>query len=196
MSANGLQTSSDRKVRAPSPHGSGSSRGDVVDHTAPNGERFFEFYMRPGNLLDFAQVTDEQPARARGPGASHLINVQPLKRSEMQVSERDSLPLDCANGYYSHHMLKILEQARYVKCGWQICANSNAAFCRSPTVFMVLCCKFLATASDCAVPSHAALAPILSAMSSKALWVLLLVSGNSTSPWTRASFKSTYARKA
>lgn len=89
MSANGLQTSSDRKVRVPSPSGSGSSRGDVVDHAAPN-------------------VTDEQPARARVPGASHLINVQPLKRSEMQPSYAQDLGTgEVTHGLYGS-MLQIL----------------------------------------------------------------------------------------
>lgn len=72
MSANGLQL--DRKDRIPSPSGSGSSRGNVVDHMSPH-------------------VTDDVPVMKR-PAAqdkSHLINVQPLKRSEMQPSYSQDL---------------------------------------------------------------------------------------------------------
>jgi len=70
MSQNGI----DRKDRIPSPSGSSSSRGNVVDHHA-------------------AHVTDEPPATARRvpDPAKHLITVQPLKRSEMQPSYAQDL---------------------------------------------------------------------------------------------------------
>jgi len=69
MSANGLP--GDRKDLAPSPS---SSQGNVVDHMSPH-------------------VTDDvQAARRTGAeGRSHLINVQPLKRSEMQPSYAQDL---------------------------------------------------------------------------------------------------------
>lgn len=72
MSANGLQL--DRKDRIPSPSGSGSSRGNVVDHMSPH-------------------VTDDVPAMKRPAvqDKSHLINVQPLKRSDMQPSYSQDL---------------------------------------------------------------------------------------------------------
>jgi len=66
----------DRKDRAPSPQASeGSSRGNVVDHAAPN-------------------VTDDQthaypPTSTNGKG--HMIKVHPLKRSEMQPSYAQDL---------------------------------------------------------------------------------------------------------
>lgn len=73
MSANGLQTV-DRKDRIPSPTGSGSSRGNVVDHMSPH-------------------VTDDVPTSRRpvGQDKSHVIVVQPLKRSEMQPSYAQDL---------------------------------------------------------------------------------------------------------
>ncbi|EGO02254.1 hypothetical protein SERLA73DRAFT_133176 [Serpula lacrymans var. lacrymans S7.3] len=74
MATNGMQAV-DRKDRVPSPSGSGSSRGNVVDHDSPH-------------------VTDD-PAlgarRAAAEGKSHMINVQPLKRSEMQPSYAQDL---------------------------------------------------------------------------------------------------------
>jgi len=73
MSANGLH-SLDRKDRIPSPSGSNSSRGNVVDHMSPH-------------------VTDDVPITRRPPGQdkSHLIVVQPLKRAEMQPSYSQDL---------------------------------------------------------------------------------------------------------
>ncbi|KAJ7792342.1 hypothetical protein B0H14DRAFT_2931497 [Mycena olivaceomarginata] len=70
MSQNGI----DRKDRIPSPSGSSSSRGNVVDHHAAN-------------------VTDELPAGpVRAINANkHIISVQPLKRSEMQPSYAQDL---------------------------------------------------------------------------------------------------------
>ncbi|KAF7352177.1 hypothetical protein MVEN_01180900 [Mycena venus] len=70
MSQNGI----DRKDRIPSPSGSSSSHGNVVDHHAAN-------------------VTDELPAGPRrtiDPN-KHIITVQPLKRSEMQPSYAQDL---------------------------------------------------------------------------------------------------------
>jgi len=69
--ANGLDPI-DRKDRVPSP--SESFRGNVVDHDAPH-------------------VTEEHisPKRHVIDGKAHLINVQPLKRSEMQPSYAQDL---------------------------------------------------------------------------------------------------------
>jgi len=63
----------DRKDRIPSPNGSGSSRGNVVDHMAPNDH--VEGVRRTG----------------QAEGKQHMINVQPLKRSEMQPSYAQDL---------------------------------------------------------------------------------------------------------
>jgi len=67
----GIHDGVDRKDRVPSPTdaSSSNSRGNVVDHQAPNGSR-----GKP--------ATDPK---------SHLINVQPLKRSEMQPSYAQDL---------------------------------------------------------------------------------------------------------
>ncbi|KAF9226727.1 hypothetical protein BS17DRAFT_800712 [Gyrodon lividus] len=64
----------DRKDRIPSPSG---SSGNVVDHDAPH-------------------VTEEPIATRRmgAEGKTHLINVQPLKRSEMQPSYAQDLGTD------------------------------------------------------------------------------------------------------
>lgn len=64
----------DRKDRLPSPTESTSSRGNVVDHSAPN-------------------VTDDVATTSRAPGepGKHVIKVQPLKRSEMQPSYAQDL---------------------------------------------------------------------------------------------------------
>jgi len=68
--ANGLDTI-DRKVRLPSPS---SSHGNVVDHDAPH-------------------VTEESSTSKRhaAEGKTHMITVQPLKRSEMQQSYAQDL---------------------------------------------------------------------------------------------------------
>ncbi|KIJ69924.1 hypothetical protein HYDPIDRAFT_121111 [Hydnomerulius pinastri MD-312] len=81
---NGLDTI-DRKDRIPSPSGSGSSRGNVVDHDAPHA------------------VTEEFTASKRvgAEGKAHLINVQPLKRSEMQPSYAQDLgTVEVTHGVY------------------------------------------------------------------------------------------------
>ncbi|KAK7062389.1 PHB domain-containing protein [Favolaschia claudopus] len=68
------QNGIDRKDRIPSPSGSNSSNGNVVDHLA-------------------AHVTDDVPQgprRTAEPG-KHIITVQPLKRSEMQPSYAQDL---------------------------------------------------------------------------------------------------------
>lgn len=85
----------DRKDRLPSPTESTSSRGNVVDHSAPNGssrEADFEPILTDGHLSETwcYTVTDDVATTSRAPGepGKHVIKVQPLKRSEMQVSAR------------------------------------------------------------------------------------------------------------
>ncbi|KAG1892161.1 hypothetical protein F4604DRAFT_11608 [Suillus subluteus] len=79
-----MSSDEDRKDRVPSPAGS-SSRGNVVDHDAPH-------------------VTDEFASRRNGPesaGKNHMINVQPLKRSEMQPSYAQDLGTgEVTHGFY------------------------------------------------------------------------------------------------
>jgi len=70
----------DRKDRIPSPS---SSRGNVVDHDAPHGQ------YHASNIMEgspSAVTEDHIPSKRHIPeGKAHMINVQPLKRSEMQV---------------------------------------------------------------------------------------------------------------
>lgn len=79
-----MSSDQDRKDRVPSPTDS-SSRGNVVDHDAPH-------------------VTDEFASRRNGPesaGKNHMINVQPLKRSEMQPSYAQDLGTgEVTHGFY------------------------------------------------------------------------------------------------
>ncbi|KAG1752511.1 uncharacterized protein EDB91DRAFT_1044295 [Suillus paluster] len=79
----------DRKDRIPSPSSS-SSRGNVVDHDAP-----------PGKPRVF---TDEFASRRNGPeaaGKNRMINVHPLKRSEMQPSYAQDLGTgEVTHGFY------------------------------------------------------------------------------------------------
>ncbi|KAG1768648.1 hypothetical protein EDD22DRAFT_220898 [Suillus occidentalis] len=79
-----MSSDQDRKDRVPSPTDS-SSRGNVVDHDAPH-------------------VTDEYASRRNGPetaGKNHMINVQPLKRSEMQPSYAQDLGTgEVTHGFY------------------------------------------------------------------------------------------------
>ena len=73
----------DRKERLHSPNG---SDGNVVDHLSPGGGSFvLEHFLVAYNIT--MQVTDhvEPVRRSVHEGKSHMINVQPLKRSEMQV---------------------------------------------------------------------------------------------------------------
>jgi len=81
MSASALHNGMDRKARIPSP--SESSHGNVVDH-------------------DAAPVTDELPAvPKRSTDKSHMIVVQPLKRSEMQPSYAQDLgTVEVTHGIY------------------------------------------------------------------------------------------------
>lgn len=79
-----MSSDEDRKHRAPSPIDSASG-GNVVDHNAPH-------------------VTDEFASRRNGPesaGKNHMINVQPLKRSEMQPSYAQDLGTgEVTHGFY------------------------------------------------------------------------------------------------
>lgn len=81
MSYNGV----DRKDRVPSPN---SSNRNVVDHDSPNGTLIWILFVH--FLNSFLSVTEEpaglpnkMPQDAQN--KSHMIQVQPLKRSEMQV---------------------------------------------------------------------------------------------------------------
>lgn len=79
--------STDRKDRAPSP--SSSSQRNVVDHDAPNGTNGVLQFQ---NLMNV--VTDDVTRPVQKVGIidkSHVIQVQPLKRSEMQVSSSGSV---------------------------------------------------------------------------------------------------------
>ncbi|KAI0317941.1 hypothetical protein OF83DRAFT_1171564 [Amylostereum chailletii] len=76
--------SSIRKDRVPSPNGSSGSRGNVVDHGAPN-------------------VTDEpvNGGPSLPPQAKHVIKVQPLKKGEMQPSYAQDMGIgDVTHGVY------------------------------------------------------------------------------------------------
>jgi erythrocyte band 7 integral membrane protein len=82
---NGPQ-SIDRKDRIPSPSGSTSSRGNVVDHDAPHGMHLpHTLHLQIEGSTSV--VTEDRPPAGRvgAGGKSHMIVVQPLKRSEMQV---------------------------------------------------------------------------------------------------------------
>jgi erythrocyte band 7 integral membrane protein len=73
----------DTKARAHSP-----SEGNVVDHHAANGMPLFSIHVLTFVHKLLLQVTDELPAgpkRLADP-KSTMIQVQPLKRSEMQVN--------------------------------------------------------------------------------------------------------------
>jgi len=83
---------SDRKDRIPSsPTPSSTSRGNVVDHHAPHGMYFFIHTLISGYLEILIntciQVTEELPAGKKTipQDKSHMLTVQPLKRSEMQA---------------------------------------------------------------------------------------------------------------
>lgn len=83
---NGLDTIN-RKDRMPSPS---SSRGNVVDHDAPHGRYLLlSFNTMQGST---SAVTEEYSPSKRqvAEGKSHMINVQPLKRSEMQARLPDT----------------------------------------------------------------------------------------------------------
>ncbi|KAI6130279.1 hypothetical protein EDD16DRAFT_1882373 [Pisolithus croceorrhizus] len=82
MSTSGLQNT-DRKDRVPSPAGSGSSHGNVVDHTAPH-------------------VTDDTPAKRAGVHENpYMITVQPLRATELQPSYAQDLGTgDVKHGAY------------------------------------------------------------------------------------------------
>jgi hypothetical protein len=89
------QNDVDRKDRVPSPSGgSASSRSNVVDHHAPHGECYMSLsrsFLRSVPTT----VTEELPGRRGGTeGKQHMIVVQPLKRSEMQVCPCRRTPLD------------------------------------------------------------------------------------------------------
>ena len=77
---NGLD-SIDRKNRIPSPS---SSHGNVVDHDAPPGANPSLIWDIDGST---SVVTEEYAPSKRhvADGKTHMLIVQPLKRSEMQV---------------------------------------------------------------------------------------------------------------
>ena len=76
-----MSYSLDNKPRAHSP-----SEGNVVDHHAANGVFQFELVPYLALIIGAFQVTDELPAGPRSlDPKSTMIQVQPLKRSEMQV---------------------------------------------------------------------------------------------------------------
>lgn len=81
MSYNGI----DRKDRAPSPNSSGHE--NVVDHHAAHG-MCLNISVADQEIQLIVAVTDEPAAGRRTipDPKSHMITVQPLKRSEMQVS--------------------------------------------------------------------------------------------------------------
>ncbi|KAI3611691.1 stomatin family protein [Moniliophthora roreri] len=68
----------DRKDRAPSPSDVSSSHRNVVDHESPN-------------VTDDAAGPSKTGVTSQQPGRSHMIQVQPLKRSEMQPSYAQDL---------------------------------------------------------------------------------------------------------
>ncbi|KAF7300904.1 PHB domain-containing protein [Mycena kentingensis (nom. inval.)] len=96
----------DRKDRVPSPTASSSSsRGNVVDHNAAHGTWN---QASPENaepeLMHARAVTDEPVVPRRtldGAGKGHMIQVQPLKRAEMQPSYAQDLGLgEVTHGIY------------------------------------------------------------------------------------------------
>lgn len=93
-------SSGDTKYHEPTP--SEISRGNVVDQFEPNGTHS-PMSLPPTTMAtslqshSMSEVTDERPAgpslgkKAMGNG-THVIKVQPLKRSEMQVRRGGSPP--------------------------------------------------------------------------------------------------------
>jgi hypothetical protein len=117
MSATALHNGVDRKDRIPSP--SESFRGNVVDHDAANG--MCSSYPQTLTSLSesrYREVTDDLPAvpkRSHTDGKNHMIVVQPLKRSEMQVGDYHLIPKRFTQSRSSSpHMLRISGQERCV----------------------------------------------------------------------------------
>lgn len=81
---NGLDTF-DRKDRVPS---TSSFHGNVVDHDAPHGIRPFSLYITEGSTSAVTEEHDHAKRHA-AEGKAHMISVQPLRRSEMQVRFRN-----------------------------------------------------------------------------------------------------------
>ncbi|EMD40356.1 hypothetical protein CERSUDRAFT_110950 [Gelatoporia subvermispora B] len=104
----------DSKNRAPS---TSSSRGNVVDHSAPNVTE--DIQMDP--------VGQSRQLRANGPGADpHVIKVQPLKRNEMQPSYAQ----DLGTGEVEHGLYGSLLQTLGVCIGF--CGAIPCCPCPNP----------------------------------------------------------------
>lgn len=121
------------------------------------------------------------------PADGHVIKVQPLKRSEMQVCYLIFLQLDnCSTRSFvftwylphSHHMLKTLGR-------WKLLM-----------VFTALAFKLSVFVSGSVVLFLAARSQTLSETFNKALSGSFLDSDSSTSPWTPVWCKSMFAQRA
>ena len=123
-------------------------------------------------------VTDDRSASAAGNSKRpltdpHVIKVQPLKRSEMQVRHLTVItfsPMLFILSLYSHLMRRIWEQERCVLLHLSECIEVDSMISykyRSPMGSTDPCCNAWDPASVSAVPSHAAPFPTHSATSNK-----------------------------